>query len=50
MALPKETGVEEQAHVRYSTTDDVADIEKSQALHSEDFHGAAERGHAATDQ
>lgn len=35
--------------VRHSLHDDT-DIEKSQAMHSEDFHGAAERGHVATDK
>ena len=50
MAVEKETGVEAQGHVPQSLNDDATDIEKSRALHNEDFHGAAERGHAATDQ
>lgn len=50
--MTKDHNVEERgvdAAARHSLNDEVG-IEKGAAMHSEDFHGAAERGHTATDK
>lgn len=50
--MNKDHNVEERgvdAAARHSLNDE-AGMEKSAAMHNEDFHGAAERGHAATDK
>jgi hypothetical protein len=50
--MTKDHNVEERgvdAAARHSLNDE-AGMEKGDAMHSEDFHGAAERGHVATDK